>query len=216
MKKASLFLIFALLFVASCREDGGGGTVAPTFRKVSNAVYKARMEYFVANPIPSGRKLVIGDSRVQRWPADVFLAGWTNRGIDGDTTFGVLKRVHFHISEKPSQVLLEVGINDLGTGQSSGIAARFKEIITSFQKAGIVVSVVSILPTQDLDLDKKVDSANKDLKALCKSLGAKYYDETSVFEQNYNVNASLYVDSVHFAHNGYQALLEQLKRDGIQ
>ena len=58
----------------------------------------------------------VGDSLTQRYPLSEFYPGihLYNRGIDGDTTEGLSKRLHLSIFDlKPKVVVLQIGTNDL-------------------------------------------------------------------------------------------------------
>lgn len=72
-----------------------------------------------------------------------------NRGIGGDTTGGVLARLHQVTNGKPSQVFLLIGTNDVMLGESDEtIVGNIKTIVDRIadESPGTQVFVQSILP----------------------------------------------------------------------
>jgi lysophospholipase L1-like esterase len=88
------------------------------FKLFLDGAYSARMEWFAtANKyIKPGTSVFVGDSLTQEFMiTEVFHnKNVVNRGIGGDTTLGVLNRLHESILDiKPKQVFLLIGTNDL-------------------------------------------------------------------------------------------------------
>lgn len=72
-----------------------------------------------------------------------------NRGVSGDTTFGVLERLDEVTEGHPSKIFLLIGINDISRNFPDGqILQNYKEIISRIQKESpkTKVYIETILP----------------------------------------------------------------------
>ena len=82
-----------------------------------------------------GQTVFIGDSLTDGCALDVFYPGLStavyNRGIGGDSTAGVLKRLEFSLFDiKPSRIVLMIGINDInGMVPNSKILENYGKIL---------------------------------------------------------------------------------------
>lgn len=78
--------------------------------------YKRRISTFKANPLAPGDIVFIGDSITEKggdWEKRFGLSGIANRGIAGDVSDGVLKRLEEIVQAKPRAVFILIGVNDL-------------------------------------------------------------------------------------------------------
>jgi lysophospholipase L1-like esterase len=84
---------------------------------LSSAYFTRVNEFKIYNRFAKPDGIVfLGDSLTQRYPLNEFYPGLQtyNRGIDGDTTSGVLKRLDVSVFDlKPKIVVLQIGTNDL-------------------------------------------------------------------------------------------------------
>lgn len=84
---------------------------------LSSAYFTRVNEFKIYNRFAKPDGIVfLGDSLTQRYPLNEFYPGLQtyNRGIDGDSTSGVLKRLDVSVFDlKPSLVVLQIGTNDL-------------------------------------------------------------------------------------------------------
>src|SRR5689334_13421403 len=78
--------------------------------------YPQRVAAFEKEPVVPGRIIFLGNSITQLGDWKKLLNDTTviNRGIAGDITFGVLKRLDDVIRRHPSKIFLLIGINDIG------------------------------------------------------------------------------------------------------
>lgn len=105
----------------------------------------------------------LGDSITSggRWSELFPLEKVANRGIGGDTSEGILKRVDQVIALNPVRVYLMFGINDIIRGtENSEIFSNYKNIISKLQNSGIKVIVQSTLLTERDDFNTKVNALN--------------------------------------------------------
>lgn len=160
--------------------------------------------------VPNNSKIIIGDSLTQGFLANEFV----NFGIGSDTTQGVLNRIEEYESVKTaSEIILLIGINDLGISEDDEILGRFEEIFNKIPDDKLIV--LSLLPvTQEYEFRNKnitndrIREVNKKLAILCQQKNIKFIDIHSLF-----VNKSGYLDEsyqvgdgIHLNMNGYKVL----------
>jgi lysophospholipase L1-like esterase len=120
-------------------------------------------------PIKQGDIVFLGDSITEggAWQEMFPNASVRNRGIGGDTSDGVLTRVHQISSGKPAQVFLMIGSNDLDVADrsESEIVANIVEIVEKLKSASPkpMVYVQSVLP-REKDFRVRVESLNIAIK----------------------------------------------------
>jgi lysophospholipase L1-like esterase len=97
-----------------------------------NRNYQARREMFRLDRNKDAKILFIGDSQVSLadWNAMLGATLVANRGIEGDTTAGVLARLSDDEDFSGDTVILWIGTNDVLQGEDSGgIAARIVDAV---------------------------------------------------------------------------------------
>lgn len=134
-------------------------------KAVTGSTYFARTnEFKIYNRFAKpGGIVFVGDSLTQRYPLNEFYPGLHlyNRGIDGDTTEGVLKRLELSIFDlKPIIVVLQIGTNDLqvaGLNKETTIA-NIHQIVRTIQttQPSIKIILVSLYPV-NMSVDKLVN-----------------------------------------------------------
>ena len=82
----------------------------------------------------------LGDSLTDFYPLEEFFAGEdvVNRGIAGDKTTDVLKRLEEIKALRPSRLFLQIGINDMiyrGKREEDKILSRVEKILSAFDPA---------------------------------------------------------------------------------
>jgi hypothetical protein len=131
----------------------------------------------------------LGDSitNAGRWSELFPLEKVANRGIGGDTSEGILKRVDQVIDLNPASVYLMFGINDIARGtENSEIFSNYKNIIYKLQNSGIKVIVQSTLLTDKEHWNTQVNGLNALLSDFSSKQGIDFID----------INASLAPDGV--------------------
>jgi lysophospholipase L1-like esterase len=113
-----LFIIINLLYGLFFKE--GKNTVM--IKAIIGSAYFTRVnEFKIYNRFAKpGGIVFVGDSLTQRYPLNEFYPGLPtyNRGIDGDTTTGLMRRLDVSIFDlNPKVVVLLIGTNDLQVGQ---------------------------------------------------------------------------------------------------
>src|SRR6201995_2394603 len=137
-----------------------------------------RLAQFAKEPVVTGKVIFLGNSITEmgNWKKVTGDTTVINRGIGGDITFGVLKRLKDITDRQPSKLFILLGINDIGKDIPDAVIADnylkiVKEIHTKCPQTKIFVQ--SILPLnstmanfpQHYDKEEHVLSVNKLLKA---------------------------------------------------
>ncbi len=113
----------------------------------------------------------LGDSLTMRHNWSNFKA--SNMGIDGDTTAGILSRLHY--TKEAKQIVLMIGVNDiLNQVPIRKIQENYRKILTSIPKDK-KLTLLSLLPVID---DRGTKSINQDIKTMNRwlQLQAKTHD----------------------------------------
>lgn len=175
-----------------------------------------RRSLYETFPVEPGDVVFLGDSITQggEW-AELFPdVPVKNRGIGGDTSQGVLDRLHTITSGKPSKVFLKIGTNDItALVDSSTIAENVGKIIDRIhaESPGTEVYVESVLP-RDALLTPAVIGLNEPLEAKTKEKGATWIDVFPLFanDDGSAIRADYANDRLHLMGSGYAAWRDAL------
>lgn len=136
-----------------------------------------------------------------------------NRGISGDTTIRILRRLDIILESKPRQVFLMVGINDLINAKKTidETVAGYKEILMQFQTMipNTQVFVQSVLPVNNQVYifwqdNQNVISLNLKLKALAQEFNYQYIDVFShLLDSQGQLDAKYTTDGLHLNGQAY-------------
>jgi len=145
-----LQLVYGLIFL-----DGKNTRM---IKAVVGSAYFARTnEFKIYNRFAkSGGIVFVGDSLTQRYPLSEFYPGLPiyNRGIDGDTTVGLMKRLALSVFDlNPKVVVLQIGTNDLQVANipKETTIINIQEIVSLIQKPQptIQIILVSLYPVNE-------------------------------------------------------------------
>lgn len=147
---------------------------------------QARLRSFYETfPVEEGDVVFLGDSITEggEW-AEMFPDVPTkNRGIGGDTSQGVLDRLHTITAGRPSKVFLKIGTNDLARFVSvDQIAENVGKIVDRLhaESPSTEVFVESVLPRDPL-LTDDVIALNEKLERVATEHGATWIDVFPLF-----------------------------------
>lgn len=169
-----------------------------------------------------GQIVFIGDSITDLYVLDDYYADLPlatyNRGIGGDTTSGVLKRLKVSLFDiAPSKIVLMIGTNDVnGKVSSDVILQRYEEILQKIYEALPTVELycMSLIP-QNEDIEKyssvsvadnteTILALNQEISVLAQSFGATYLDLFSLVANENNRLIKTYSDDgLHLNTNGF-------------
>lgn len=185
--------------------------------KIAHHHYLQRADFFAAHPAQPGDILFLGDSITAGGNWDELFPGLNikNRGINADTTTGVLARMEPVTSGKPAAIFILIGTNDLPWYEhrhDEMILSTYHEILTKIQQDSpkTKVFVESILPRAH-SYAKRIQGLNPQLKELAESFGYTFIDLYPHFaDANGDLRAEFNNDHLHLLAAGYQCWKEQL------
>jgi lysophospholipase L1-like esterase len=116
----------------------------------------------------------LGDSLTMRHNWSEFKA--SNMGIDGDTTAGILSRMH--LADQAKTIVLMIGVNDiLNQTPIIAIQRNYSKILQKFsndQKVYILSLLPVIEATQTRKINQDIKTVNKWLEVQTKQYGFEY------------------------------------------
>ena len=131
--------------------------------------YQRWVSQFDAVPVQPGDVVFLGDSITEggSWHELFPTISVRNRGIGGDTTSGVLARLHQVADGEPSKVFLLIGTNDLATGESDeaiidNISRIVDRLVTESPETQVFVQ--SILPRGG-SFRERIEMLNDELRS---------------------------------------------------
>ncbi len=152
----------------------------------------------------ASKLIFLGDSLTHRHNWSNFKA--SNMGIDGDTTDGVLRRLH--LSSKAETIVLMIGVNDILQKTSmQKIQKNYSKILSSFKKEQKIY-LISVLPVIDDRQTKAINqdilSLNRWIKTEAKKQGFNYLNFHPKFLLNRGLHPSFTTDGIHLTSKAYK------------
>lgn len=188
--------------------------------------YKQRMATFEKEPLEMGDIVFIGNSiteKIKNWDEKFNKPHLRNRGIAGDLSDGVLKRLNEIVYFKPKAVFMLIGINDLFNihHKEDNGKLKYDKIIPSAAYVGqnilkiakrihhqspqTLIYVRTVLPSRRDFLKQDILSLNAIIK---KNENKGYYKVLDLYSQFADANGDLpkefTVDGVHLSDKGYE------------
>jgi lysophospholipase L1-like esterase len=192
--------------------------------------YPKRVAEFEKEPVVPGRIIFLGNSitQIADWKKLLNDSTVINRGIAGDITFGVLKRLDDVTRRQPSKLFLLIGINDIGKDiPDAVIADNIRKIIVEIQakSPSTKIYVQSILPLnpdvpnfpQHYDKQEHVLNANKLIKKVTEGTHCIYVNIHDLFtDKQGKLDAKYTGDGLHLtpAGDGYEKWVAWLRKQG--
>jgi lysophospholipase L1-like esterase len=180
--------------------------------------------------IPDGSIVFIGDSHTEYYALDEYFPEYPviNRGIYGDTTYGVKKRLDESVfSLNPSKVFLLIGANDINKTSDTNevIAGNIREIITQIKDAvpETKIYLQSLYPvnrngknSNRIDIyklnNKRISTINLLLESLCHDESIVYIDMFSpLTDDNGQLREDFTIEGLHLNAAGYGFVTEILR-----
>jgi len=177
--------------------------------------FSSRNDMFKKLPKDSNEIIMLGNSHTQNfeWHEMFKNVNIKNRGINGDVTKGILRRLNEVIESNPKKVFIEIGINDLLHGYYvDTVLNNYIKIIQRIrvQSPQTKIYIQNILPTKLTIYNTKkpvIDSIyvlNKRLKDYCAINNLTYIDLFSRFEIEGELNPKYDCgDHLHLNGSGY-------------
>ncbi|PMM04424.1 lysophospholipase [Vibrio splendidus] len=165
---------------------------------------------------PNADLVMFGDSITEWAPwTDIFRdISMVNRGLAGDTTTGMLRRIDTTLNVKPKLVCFMAGINDLAQGYDvDHIYQNYIDMLKVWQENDIRILVQSTLyvGSKLQGLNPSVELLNRKISEYCSQQGIAFLDVNSVLSPNKLLSNEYSCDDLHLNAKAYQAWAEVLQ-----
>ncbi len=205
-----------------------GGWRALVFRYQNQGIglsYLHRDDILQKLPIAQGSKIIfLGDIHTQQaeWAELFEHQQIINRGITGDVTEGLLKRLPTIVAMQPQKIFLMIGVNDLFVGVPQEMTiSNYQKILQTIQNQSPTTRIIvqSVLPINNKVRQTNIDnqliaSFNSALRQLTTQQKVTFIDLTAAFsDKNANLRSEFTFDGVHLNGNGYAAWRETIKNE---
>jgi lysophospholipase L1-like esterase len=193
--------------------------------------YPQRIALFEKEPVTTGQIIFLGNriTEMGNWKQLLGDSAAIHRGIGGDVTFGVLKRLDDIIKRKPSKLFLLIGINDIGKDiPDAVIADNIRKIVLRLLEGSrsTKIYVESIMPVnpdihnfpQHYNKQEHIIAVNKLIKKAASELPVSYINIHDLFMDNEGrLDAKYTADGLHLTASGggYQKWIAYLKKLGF-
>jgi lysophospholipase L1-like esterase len=210
-----LNLAFAAALFLFLHRLGGWRYALYRFQHTDAGLYAHRRELFDLLPVRPGAIIFLGDSQVQgcEWRE---LCGDSlpllNRGIAGDHVDGVAGRLGEVLRHRPSQIFLQVGVNDLlFVKEPEEIAAGYRQLLERIRRESPESRVVlhGVLPVNNevrrIGLNNaSVRALNVRLREMCREMDLPFVDlHPLLADAGGNLDARYTDDGIHLNGQGY-------------
>ena len=177
-----------------------------------------------AKNIPDDSIVFIGDSHTEYFALDEYFTGFPviNRGIYGDTTYGVLNRLEESVFNlNPSVIFLLIGVNDIKKTRDTNekIAENIKEITLQLRRTfpETKIYVQSLYPVNQRPFDtykisgKRISEINVLLQSFCLNEDITYIDMLShLIDETGQLQEEFTIEGLHLNSIGYRFVSEIL------
>lgn len=166
--------------------------------------------------------VMIGDSLTDgaEWREMFPGVALVNRGVDGDTTAGVLKRMDGIVSAKARKAFVMIGINDFKEGRSvDAVLQDYRSIVSRLNEGGMKVYVQSTLACNETKaewigcagMQGKIRQLNRGLAGLA-SANVTFIDINAELAGANGLKPDLTYDGVHLNGEGYRVWRDRISK----
>ncbi len=188
-------------------------------------IYSAQSALFASAPLQKKDIVFYGNSITfwGNWPELLGSGKYKNRGIPGDTGFGLLELLSKTIHGQPAKVFIMIGINDLARGiPKEVIIGNYKRMAALIRSASPRTKIYfqSILPVNEsvgklnnhYKRADEIPAINDFLRTWTSEEGLGYVDVYSVMaDAQGRLKTACTWDGVHLTLEGYRAWVSVLK-----
>ena len=221
---ASMLLNLLLVFILAYAVQRLGGPNAILSRIRNGGVaesYQHRTQILESLSIDSSNIVFLGNSLTEYGEWQEFFNNPTirNRGIGGEFTDGILRRLDPIIKGKPKQVFLMIGINDLILHRPPHILANYRSIVERIrtESPSTELIVQSILPVNNTVKNtglsnEDVLTLNEGIQKITTDFNLKYVDLHQKFKDpSGKLNDKYTLDGIHLNRAGYDLWIGEIK-----
>ncbi|OCL83120.1 GDSL-type esterase/lipase family protein [Arcobacter porcinus] len=206
MKLLSILLFFAIY------------TYSNEWTIQNDPYYKHKVsQFFMLKDTNISKIMMLGDSITDEgeW-SELWGEVVQNRGISGDTTLGILDRVHT-ISSNIEEVYIMIGVNDIMRGSNAKeVFKNYKEIVKYFLNKKIKVNIQSTLyigESRKSNFNNEIEILNRYLEDFAKSKDINFIDLNTILSENKILNSQYTKDDLHLNGEAYQLWINFLKEN---
>ena len=186
--------------------------------RIERAHHGQRTDFFKHYPVNAGDIVFVGDSITDGGCWDEMFPGvpLKNRGINADTTIGVLNRIDGIVRARPKAIFLLIGTNDLNSythRSNNEILATYTSILERCAALSpeTRVFVQSILPRRK-NFTRRIQALNERLEALSSRFGYAFINlYPSFVNEEGGLRAEFTNDNLHLMAAGYLRWTELLQ-----
>ena len=209
MFRKTLFPAFLVFLIATSAIEAQKPDSFTSF----GAYWKHKTSQFRSLPNPECEICFLGDSITDgcEWRELIGISRVTNRGIGGDTAWGVLARLDEVTEGKPEKIFLMIGTNDLARKKTPAeVRDKIDEILETIKRESpeTTVYLQSVFPSnEDLGTsysNVNIDPLNAMLKKLASVKGVTWVDVASVLkDERGKLKVELTEDGLHLNGQAY-------------
>jgi lysophospholipase L1-like esterase len=185
------------------------------------AHYDQRQTLFERLSVTKESTVMLGDSMIlyNEWAEEFPISPILNRGIGGDTTFGLLKRLDTITSGKPKRIVLMIGVNDISKGFTEKQTLKnYDKILSTIQEKSPSTKIImtSVLPVNN-ELygyrvhNSQVVSLNTGLKNLASEHKIPMINIHDQFLKGDYMDSQYTSDGLHLNGKGYAIWVNALR-----
>ena len=235
-------LIWPLLFILSCNKNPdlypAPNTIIKDQQDWQKKFYFDRILEFKNAPIGKNKIVFLGNSIMQGggdWNKRYQSFNIVNRGISGDYTTGILKRLDEILFYKPNSVFLMIGINEFFADNSEKPEVNPENVAKNIVKIADIITkhspktkifIHTILPINNDQYIKvkevnynflqdnyspSINSQVEETNSILKS--NRQYEivdlHSSFIDKTFKLNTNLSSDGVHLNENGYNLWVQE-------
>ncbi|MFJ8262635.1 GDSL-type esterase/lipase family protein [Rummeliibacillus sp. NPDC094406] len=185
------------------------------------AHYEQRQTLFERLAVTKESTVMLGDSMIlynewaEEFPAEPIL----NRGIGGDTTIGVLKRLETITSGQPKRIVLMIGVNDIAKGYSEDQTLKnYDKILSTIKEKSpnTKIIITSVLPVNNELYGYRVHNSqiiklNEGLQELASKHQIPMVNIYDQFLKGDQLDSKYTRDGLHLNGEGYAIWVNALK-----
>jgi len=223
MKSNKILLVISMtiniLLVAGIAGVTGWKYYRKTTTPFLRDYYEDKVSHFALLKKKKSDIVFLGDSLTDRceWSELFGRCGIINRGIDGDTTDGVLNRLDEITGMYPDKIFIMIGGGDIIVGRSIPcIEDNYKKIIARIRQKSPLTKIYlqSILPTvyRIVPLPREIiRGLNGKLRRMADNRHVYFIDlYGAMIDATGDLNPSYSTDGVHLNGQGYQVWKETI------
>lgn len=170
----------------------------------------ARTNLIAMLPNNKNEIIFLGNSLIENFPLQEMFMNLDikNRGVNGNTSHDILKRMKVITAAKPAKIFLMTGINDIYRNNEN-VDSAFQNIIKICkvirkETPETKIYIQSILPVKsDGNINAKIAKLNSLISNSSKSGNFYFIDLHSKFIENNQINPIYTTDGVHLSEKGY-------------